>query len=297
MIYLSFLYLPMAAWVVTQTQQVGETVVNTWVSVFQQLYNNPFIQGLISLLLAIFLSLVLIFVSKIIAVFIRNKIAKNFGLKQTVGVSKMGVLIGDVVFYCMSFISIYIAFTIAGINIGLLMWGITIGVWFAFRQTLSNMISWIVIYTTDEYKTGNIIQLKMQWDIFWVIEEINMKNVIIRTFDMRRVVVPNATFLKKAVKTYSAEEFLRLESDVILDIHCDAEIFMQGILEIVNEFPFVMNKQYTQVLLDGFDDKKIKFKVQLFYNPNGWYSSEYIQSMIQVRLLQLYKKLVFKKEA
>jgi small-conductance mechanosensitive channel len=96
-----------------------------------------------------------------------------------------------------------------------------------------------------------------------------MKNVIIRTFDMRRVVVPNATFLKKAVKTYSAEEFLRLESDVILDIHCDAEIFMQGILEIVNEFPFVMNKQYTQVLLDGFDDKKIKFKVQLFYNPNG----------------------------
>jgi hypothetical protein len=67
------------------------------------------------------LSLVLIFVSKIIAVFIRNKIAKNFGLKQTVGVSKMGVLIGDVVFYCMSFISIYIAFTIAGINIGLLM--------------------------------------------------------------------------------------------------------------------------------------------------------------------------------
>jgi len=122
-----------------------------------------------------------------------------------------------------------------------------------------------------------------------------MKNVIVRTFDMRRAVIPNATFLKKAVKTYSAEEFLRLESDVILDIHCDADVFMQGILEIVNNFPFVMNKQYTQVLLDGFDDKKIKFKVQLFYNPNSWYSAEYIQSMIQVKLLELYKKHVFTK--
>jgi len=155
----------MAAWVVTQTQQVGDTVVSTWVSVFQQLYNNPFVQGLISLLLAIFLSSILIFVSKIISVFIRNKIAKNFGLRETAGISRMGVLIWDVVFYCMSFISIYIAFTVAGINIGILMWGITIGVWFAFRQTLSNMISWIVIYTTNEYKTGNIIQLKMIY--FW----------------------------------------------------------------------------------------------------------------------------------
>ncbi len=284
----------MAAPIVTQTQQVGETVVNTWFSLFEQLYNNPFIHGLIALLLGIFLSVLLIFISKIVSIFIRNKISKNFSVTEGPSVKKMGVLIWDVIFYCMSFVSIYISFNVVGIDIGLLMWGITIGVWFAFRQTLSNMISWIVIYTTDEYKTWAIIQLKMQWDIFGVIEEINMKNVIIRTFDMRRVVVPNATFLKKAVKTYSSEEFLRLESEVILDIHCDANVFMQNILEIVNSFPFIMNKQYTQVLLDSFDDKKIKFKVQLFYDPNGWYSSEYIKSLIQIRLLELYKKLVFK---
>lgn len=284
----------MPAAVTSQVQNVGESVVTTSVSLFDKLYNNPFVQWLLGLLIAIFLSLILIFISKIVAVFIRNKISKNFWLKDAAGINKMWVLIGDVVFYCMSFISIYIAFTVAWINIGLLMWGITIGVWFAFRQTLSNMISWIVIYTTDEYKIWNIIQLKMQWDIFGVIEEINMKNVIIRSFDMRRVVVPNATFLKKAVKTYSAEEFLRLETEVSFDIHADAENFMKNLLEIANLLPFVVNKQYTQVLLDGFDDKKIKCKIQLFYDPNSWYSAEYIKSVLQLKALELYKKIVLK---
>lgn len=292
--FIPFLFLPMAAWVVAQTQQVSETVVDTWISLFQQLYNNPFVHGLVSLLIGIFLSVLLIFLSKIVSIFIRNKISKNFSVAEGPSVKKMWVLIWDVVFYCMSFLSIYISFNVVGIDIGLLMWGITIGVWFAFRQTLSNMISGIVIYTTEEYKTWAIIQLKMQWDVFGVIEEINMKHVIIRTFDMRRVVIPNSTFLRTAIRTYSSEEFLRLESEVILDIHCDANLFMQNILQIVNSFPFIVNKQYTQVLLDSFDDKKIKFKVQLFYDPNGWYSAEYIKSLIQVQLLELYKKLVFK---
>lgn len=278
----------------SQMSNVWETVVNSSLSMFQQLYNNPIVEWFLSLLVGIMLSLLLIFLSKIVSVFIRNKISKNFSVSEWPWVKKMWVLIWDVVFYCMSFVSIYISFNVVGIDIWLLMWGITIGVWFAFRQTLSNMISWIVIYTTDEYKTWAIVQLRMQWDVFGVIEEINMKNVIIRTFDMRRVVVPNATFLKKAVKTYSAEEFLRLETDVSFDIHADAELFMQEILEIVNSFPFVVNKQYTQVLLDGFDDKKIKCKVQLFYDPNGGYSAEYIQSLIQVKLLELYKKMVLK---
>lgn len=201
----------------------------------------------------------------------------------------MWLLLGDIIFYAMWFFSIYISFTVADIDIKLLMSGITIGVGFAFRQTLSNMISGIMIFSTSEYKIGNIIQLKMEWDIFGIIEEINMKNVIIRTFDMRRVVIPNARFLKKAVKTYSAEEFLRLEVSVVVDINMDIPLVLQETLRVVNELPFILNKQYTQALLDSFDDKKAKIDVQIFFNPNSGLSAEYIKSLVQVQLLSVYK--------
>jgi len=229
--------------------------------------------------------------SRIISVFVRNRISKNFTLKEWVAVKKMWVLIWDIVFYCMSFLSIYISFNVAGIDIGLLMWGITIWVWFAFRQTLSNMISGIVIFSTDEYKLWNIIQLKMWWDVFGVIEEINMKNVIIRSFDMRRIIIPNAIFLKKAVKTYNAEEFLRLEAEVVVDVNLDINSVIQQTFNIVNSYDFILNKQYTQVLLDAFDDKKAKLKVQFFFNPNSWYTGEYIKSVVQIQLLNLYKEI------
>ena len=108
---------------------------------------------------------------------------------------------------------------------------------------------------------------------------------------MRRVVVPNSTFLKKAVRTYSAEDFLRLELEVVVDVTLDMSLVIQQTFDLVNTYPFVINRQYTQVLLDSFDDKKAKLKVQVFFNPNGGYTAEYMKSVIQVQLLDLYKKL------
>ncbi len=43
--------------------------------------------------------------------------------------------------------------------------------------------------------------------------------------------------------------------------------------------------------MESFDDKKAKLTVQMFFNPNSWYSSEYIKSLVQIQLLGLYKKL------
>ncbi|AHB41313.1 mechanosensitive ion channel MscS [candidate division SR1 bacterium RAAC1_SR1_1] len=281
----------MAAGIVGQAQQLGQTTVETSVSFLENIYENPYIHGFLALIFALALSFGLITISKILSIFVRNRITKNFAVKDGVAPKKMGILIGDLIFYLMSFLSIYIAFTIAGIDIKLLMSGITIGVGFAFRQTLSNMISGVMIFSTSEYKIGNIVQLRMEGDVFGIIEEINMKNIMIRTFDMRRVIIPNSTFLRKAVKTYSAEEFLRIEADVVVDVNLDIPLVIQETLQTVNAFPFILNKEYTQVLLDSFDDKKAKITVQMFFNPNSGYSSEYIKSLVQIQLLTLYKKL------
>jgi hypothetical protein len=100
-----------------QVQNVGQSAVDTGLSLFEKLYNNPFVHGLISLLIALFLSIFLILISRIVASLIRNRISKSFVALHGENFKKMGVLIGDVVFYAMSFLSIYISFSVVGIEI------------------------------------------------------------------------------------------------------------------------------------------------------------------------------------
>jgi small-conductance mechanosensitive channel len=274
-------------------QNVWQGALDTWLSLLQKLYDNPFVHGLISLLIALLLSVILIIISKIVAAIVRNRISKTFAATQGDSMKKMWVLIWDIVFYAMSFLSIYISFSVVGIDIGLLMWGITIWVGFAFRQTLSNMVSGIVIFSTDEYKLGNIVEMKIGGDtLYGVIEEVNMKNVILRSFDMRKIVIPNENFLKQSVRAYRPEEdFLRIEISAPVDVSLDINTVLQQTLEQLNTYAFILKKEYNQVLVDSFDDKHVKLKVTFFYNPTAGYPAEVLKSVVQANLLELYKKM------
>jgi len=277
---------------VNTAQNVWQGALDTSLSLMQKLYDNPFISGFISLLLAIFLSVILIIFSRIVAAIIKNRIAKTFVATQWENMKKMSVLIWDIVFYAMSFLSIYISFSVAGIDIGLLMWWITIWVGFAFRQTLTNMISGIVIFSTEEYKLGNIVELSMWGTQYGVIEEVNMKNIVLRSFDMRKIVIPNEKFLQQSIRTYRPDEdFLRIEITAPVDVNLDINLVLQQTLAQMTAYAFILKKEYNQVLVDSFDDKHVKLKITFFYNPSAWYPAEVLKSVVQAGLLELYKKM------
>jgi len=277
---------------VNTAQNVWQGALDTSLSLMQKLYDNPFISGFISLLLAIFLSVILIIFSRIVAAIIKNRIAKTFVATQWENMKKMSVLIWDIVFYAMSFLSIYISFSVAGIDIGLLMWWITIWVGFAFRQTLTNMISGIVIFSTEEYKLGNIVELSMWGTQYGVIEEVNMKNIVLRSFDMRKIVIPNEKFLQQSIRTYRPDEdFLRIEITAPVDVNLDISLVLQQTLAQMTAYAFILKKEYNQVLVDSFDDKHVKLKITFFYNPSAWYPAEVLKSVVQAGLLELYKKM------
>jgi small-conductance mechanosensitive channel len=85
------------------------------------MYENPFVSKIISIILAIILSFVLLSLSKILANYIKNKITKNFILKGNKDVENVSALLGDVLFYVFAMFSLFIAFSIVGIQVGLIM--------------------------------------------------------------------------------------------------------------------------------------------------------------------------------
>jgi small-conductance mechanosensitive channel len=97
-----------------------------------------------------------------------------------------------------------------------------------------------------------------------------MKNVLLRSFDMRKVVIPNEKFLQQAIRAYRPEEdFLRIEIPATIDINLDITAVMQQTLNLMNSYAFISKKEYNQVLVDSFDDKHVKLKVTFFYNPSA----------------------------
>ena len=96
-----------------------------------------------------------------------------------------------------------------------------------------------------------------------------MKNIIIRSFDFRRVVLPNAKFVTMPIKTYSLEAILKLEIDVVVDFGLDIQDVVQKSFDVVNSFEFIRYKEHTEVLIDTFDDKKCKLKIVFCFDPNS----------------------------
>lgn len=170
------------------------------------------------------------------------------------------------------------------------MGGISIGVGFAFRETLSNLISGIMIFTTKEYQPGSIVSVKIDGtDTMGRIEEINMKDTIIRSFDFRRIVIPNAKFVTSSIKTYSLEAVLKLDIDATVNLTEDVDKILLATTEKVNSYDFVIDKEYTQILIDSFNDKTCKLKISFCFNPNAGIPTDIMKSRVQQGLIALYK--------
>ena len=271
---------------------VATKTTETFRDVLIKIYENPFVSKIILVIVAIVLSFVLMSLSKIVAGYLKKKITKNFVTKGNKDIENVSALIGDIIFYTLTVLSLFIAFSIVGLKVGLILWGISIGVGFAFRTTLTNLISGIMIYTTKEYQPGSIVSVKLGGEMTGKIEQIDMKNTILRTFDFKRVVIPNSKFVRSVVKTYSLENVLKLEINLKIDMSMDIEKVLDLTLQKVNSYDFVIYKEYTQVLINEFDAKTCEMKVSFCFNPNAGIPTDLMKSRIQAGLIQEYKKLI-----
>ncbi len=88
--------------------------------------------------------------------------------------------------------SIFIAAGFASIVIGL-----------AAQTSLSNIIAGMVIAASQPFRIGDAISFRNE---FCFVEDIKLIHTTLRTWDNRRLMVPNSLFLSEVVTNYSAED-------------------------------------------------------------------------------------------
>lgn len=252
-------------------------------------FDNPIVVYGLKILWAIIVILFLLMISKFIAGIVQRNILRSSD-KTNKHAEKVAKLMHDITFYVLVIFSFFIGFEIVGFNVGLIVWGISFWVGLAFKEILWNMIAGIMIFYTKEFKLWDIIEISADQIYFGRIEEITIRYTIIRTIDLRQVVIPNTTMISVPIKTYSSETVVKMMVPFWTHYNSDVNLVLETIKNAVNSFDFIKQKENTKVFLSEYLESSLEFKAFISFDPNGGLLPEMVKGHLYEKINEEFEK-------
>jgi small conductance mechanosensitive channel len=150
--------------------------------------------------------------------------------------------------------------------------GIAIG--FAFRDILQNFLAGIILLLHEPFRLGDQIKID---EFEGTVEAIESRATIIKTYDSRQVVIPNAEVFTKSLTVNTAYENRRLEHLVGIGYGDDMDTAKQVIIEAVIGVKGVLRDPPP----DALAAELANFSVQILIHY--WVSPTDHQTVLQVR--------------
>jgi small conductance mechanosensitive channel len=113
----------------------------------------------------------------------------------------------------------------------------SVAIGFAFRDILQNFLAGIIILTTHPFRVGDQIIVN-QFE--GTVEEIQTRATYIKTYDGRRVVIPNADLLIESVIVNTAFPIRRTEVEIVIHYQDDIDMVQRLMIEAMLTMPNVL---------------------------------------------------------
>ncbi len=140
--------------------------------------------------------------------------------------------------------------------------GVAIG--FAFRDILQNFLAGILILLTEPFQIDDQIVFK---NFEGTVEQIQTRATIIRTYDGRRIVIPNSELFTNSVTVNTAFEHRRLQYDVGIGYGDDINEAKRLILEAVNHTDGVLENPAADALVVELADSTVNIRARWWVQP------------------------------
>ncbi len=224
------------------------------------------VQGAIALLPNLIIGVVIFalfwFIGKFVRRFVktqtRDRDARNVGL--VFGRLAQGglVILGFLIAATVVFPSFNPADALATLGIG----GVAIG--FAFKDILQNFLAGILILLTEPFSMDDQIVFG---DYEGTVEHIETRATTIRTYDGRRVVIPNAELFTNAVTVNTAYDRRRLQYDIGIGYGDDIAEAKALILEVLNGHDEILSDPPPEALVVELADSTINIRARWWIEP------------------------------
>lgn len=236
-------------------------VSTAWAKIHEML--NGAIAMLPNLVLALIVFALFCFAARTIKSMVRRltqkrRHARNLGL--VLGRLSQGIIILIGLFIALS---IVIPSFKAGDLVQLLgISGVAIG--FAFRDILQNFLAGILILLTEPFKLDDQIVFK---NFEGTVENIQTRATTIRTYDGRRIVIPNSELFTNSVTVNTAFDNRRLQYDVGIGYGDDIDRAKQLILEAIHSVDGVLKDPAPDTLVVALAESTVNIRARWWINP------------------------------
>jgi small conductance mechanosensitive channel len=140
--------------------------------------------------------------------------------------------------------------------------GVVIG--FAFRDVLQNFLAGILILLTEPFQIGDQIVVS---GFEGTVEEIQTRATTIRTYDGRRVVIPNSNLFTQSVIVNTAFEKRRLEYDVGIGYGDDIKHAQEVILQALRTAHGLLQDPAPEALVYDLAGSTVNIRARWWINP------------------------------
>lgn len=147
---------------------------------------------------------------------------------------------------------------------------LTIVIGLAAQGTLSNVIAGIALAFSQPVRLNDAVIYDNDWG--WV-EEITLMHTVIRTWDNRRLIVPNSIMNNSVVQNWTIKDtWLLAIVMVYVDYTCDVAQIREWAKQIIDESPYTTKEKIAVVEVVDFTDKVMVIRIlgKSWDSSNTW---------------------------
>jgi small-conductance mechanosensitive channel len=140
----------------------------------------------------------------------------------------------------------------------------SVAIGFAFRDILQNFLAGILLLLSEPFRIGDQIVIG---DFEGTVESIQTRATFIKTYDGRRVVIPNANLFTNSVTVNTANDKRRLQYDIGIGYGDDIARAKRILLDTVREIPEVLDDPAPDALVVKLADSSINIRLRWWVQP------------------------------
>lgn len=213
--------------------------------------------------LAIVVFIVFFFAARWLKIFVKRLTRRHRQARN------LGMVLGRLAQGAVILIGLFVALSIiiptfkAGDLIQLLgISGVAIG--FAFRDILQNFLAGILILLTEPFQIDDQIVFK---DFEGTVENIQTRATTIKTYDGRRIVIPNSELFTNSVTVNTAYDSRRMEYDFGIGYGDDVEQAKQLMLETIDSIDGILKDPAPDVFLLELGESSVNIRARWWIKP------------------------------
>ena len=237
---------------INKAYQLIKQKLTTWLSEIIRLLPN--------ILLAAVVLVIGFYIAKIVkkvAIRLIAKVSNNTTLNSLFGSVMQIFCIGVTLFTVLSILQLDKAVTsiLAGAGI------IGLALAFAFQDIAANFISGIFISFRRPLHIGDVVKVK---DYMGKVEEINLRDTILRTFQGQMVIIPNKDVFQNPIENYSLLGKRRFDLLIGVSYGDDLQKVKDVTLNAVKDIEGLSKDDETTLFYQEFGDSSINFFIRLW---------------------------------